>query len=59
MLNHVKLRRKIMSDKRASIEFRKFIPYYFKGIEGVKELKMKLLNAEDTETILELLDKNF
>lgn len=59
MLKHVKLRREIMSDKRASIEFRKFIPYYFKGIPDVKELKLKLLTAEDTDTILELLDKNF
>ena len=59
MLRHVKLRREIMSDKRASIEFRKFVPYYFKGKEGVKELKMKLLSAEDTDTILELIDKNF
>lgn len=58
MLNHVKLRREILSDKRASIEFRKFVPYYFKGIEGVKELKLKLLSAEDTDTILEIIDKN-
>ena len=58
MLKHVKLRREIMNDKRASIEFRKFIPYYFKGMPDVKELKLKLLNAEDTDTILELLDKN-
>ncbi len=57
MLKHVKLRREIMSDKRASIEFRKFVPYFFKGIEGVKELKMKLLNAEDTDTILQLIEK--
>ena len=48
-----------MNDKRASIEFRKFIPYYFKGIPDVKELKLKLLTAEDTDTILEILDKNF
>ena len=59
MIQHVKLRREIMSDKRASIEFRKFIPYYFKGIPDVKELKLKLLTAEDTDTILELLEKNF
>jgi nifR3 family TIM-barrel protein len=59
MLKHVKLRREIMNDKRASIEFRKFIPYYFKGMTDVKELKLKLLTAEDTDTILEILDKNF
>lgn len=58
MLKHVKLRREIMNDKRASIEFRKFIPYYFKGMTDVKELKLKLLNSEDTDSILQLLDKN-
>ena len=58
MLKHVKLRREIMDDKRASIEFRKFIPYYFKGMTDVKELKLKLLNTEDTDSILEILDKN-
>lgn len=59
MLKHVRLRREIMSDKRASVEFRKFVPYYFKGMPNMKELKTKLLSCEDTDTILELIDKNF
>lgn len=59
MIKHVSLRREHMSDKRAAVEFRKFIPYYFKGIPNVKDLKMQLLSAEKTEDILSVLEKSF
>ena len=31
-----------MPDKKAAMEFRKFTPYYFKGMTGVKDLKIKM-----------------
>ncbi len=58
MLKHIKLFSKRVEDKRAAMEFRKFVPYYFKGMTGVKELKLALLKAENTAEIIELLSKN-
>ncbi len=58
IIRHVELTRELYVDKKATAEFRKFVPYYFKGMEGVKELKLKLLTAQNTEQIIELIDKN-
>ncbi len=55
---HVKLMTKIYEDRKATAEFRKFVPYYFKGMDGVKELKIKLVTAENTEQIIDIIDKN-
>lgn len=54
---HLELSRGIRDDKRIALEFRKFIPYYFKGMTGVKELKTKLCVTESTQEILELIDR--
>ena len=56
MLKHVKLREEYVKGKRAAIEFRKFVPYYFKGMQNVKEVKMKLLQSESIEEILNIIE---
>ena len=58
IIEHVKLMAERYSDKKAAVEFRKFTPYYFKGMVGVKELKKDLVQAESTAEILELIEKN-
>ncbi len=55
---HVELMREINIDKKVTAEFRKFVPYYFKGMEGVKDLKLKLLTADSTRQILEIINQN-
>ena len=40
-------------------EFKKFIPYYFKGIPNLKDLKMQIYSADSTNKILELLQQFF
>ncbi|MBQ3046875.1 MAG: tRNA-dihydrouridine synthase [Clostridia bacterium] len=57
MTSHLKLMLEVKDDRRAALEFRKFIPYYFKGVVGVKELKNKLMAAENTTSVFELIDK--
>ncbi len=52
---HIELMREIYLDKKATAEFRKFVPYYFKGKTGVKELKIKLVTAPDTKSLLEII----
>ena len=54
---HVSLMTEIYADRRAALEFRKFTPYYFKGMTGVKDLKLALVQAESTAQIIDLIDK--
>ncbi len=58
IMQHLKLMLKSNSDKKATAEFRKFVPYYFKGKEGVKELKIKLVTAESITQVLEIIATN-
>lgn len=55
MLNHITLMAERYGDRRASLEFRKFTSYYFKGKVGVKELKTALQTAESVEQIKYLI----
>lgn len=57
IISHVKLMREIYPEKRANLEFRKFTPYYFKGMTGVKELKTAIQSAETTDQIIELVER--
>ena len=58
IVKHIELMREIYPDKKATAEFRKFVPYYFKGMEGVKELKLQLVSAQCTEQLIELIERN-
>lgn len=46
-------------DKKASVEFRKFVSYYFKGLEGAKNLKIRLMSSESTDDIKGLISEFF
>ena len=43
---------------RSAKEWRKFVPYYFKGMAGVKDLKLALLQAENSDALMDLINKN-
>lgn len=58
ILAHVELMKEQYGDEKASREFRKFTPYYFKGAVGVKQLKAKLVQAQSTKEILDLINQN-
>lgn len=58
IIEHVTLMAERYPDKRAALEFRKFTPYYFKGMTGVKDLKLKINSAESTKEIIELISNN-
>lgn len=58
IIEHVQLMKMQYEDKKAAHEFRKFTPYYFKGMTGVKELKLKLQQAESTDEILQLIKEH-
>jgi len=58
VIKHLTLMKERYGDKKASVEFRKFVPYYFKGMAGVKELKTRLQSSESVEELLKLLEEN-
>ena len=43
--------------ERSAVEFRKFIPYYFKGREHFKEERLKLLSLNTVSELLAEIDK--
>lgn len=55
---HISLMLKNNVDERVAVEFRKFTPYYFKGMNGVKELKNAINQAKSTKEIISLIDEN-
>ena len=59
MLEHVKLMRTLYDDKRTSNEFKKFVPYYLKGKQNAKDLKIQIYQADNTEKIIELICNQF
>ena len=43
-------------ERRACLEFRKFVSGYLKGKEGVKQAKLKLLQSENSKEIFDIID---
>ncbi len=58
ILRHIELMKELYPDRKATAEFKKFVPYYFKGKEGVKQLKMQLVTAESCEEIIKIISEN-
>lgn len=58
IIEHIKLMASKMEDRRAALEFRKFTPYYFKGMTGIKDLKTAIQTCEETKRIIELIEEN-
>lgn len=58
ILEHIKIMAERYPDRRATVEFRKFPPYYFKGMVGVKELKNAINQAQDTKELIKLISEN-
>lgn len=55
MLAQIEKMTEIYGERRAALEFRKFVPYYFKGKTGVKDVKLAIFYSErasDTKKIL-------
>ncbi len=46
-------------EKRANLEFRKFAPYYLKGISNIKDKKLKLQTANSIEEIKDIINQIF
>jgi nifR3 family TIM-barrel protein len=59
IIKHISLMASRMEDRRAALEFRKFTPYYFKGMTGIKDLKTAIQTCENTEQIIRLIEENF
>ena len=58
VINHFRDMIKLYGDKKAAVEFRKFVPYYFKGRVGVKDIKLALQTTYDTNIMMQILKEN-
>lgn len=58
IIEHLKLMKERYPEKKAALEFRKFTPYYFKGMLGVKELKSAINGANTVDEIINLITQN-
>ena len=58
MLSQIEIMAKRTDKVRSAKEWRKFVPYYFKGMVGVKDLKLALLQAENSDALMDLINKN-
>ena len=58
MIEHIRLMSQNYPDRTATLEFRKFVPYYFKGKDGFKDIKKQIYSAENTNQVIEILQKS-
>lgn len=58
MIKQIGKMKEIYPDRRATVEFRKFVPYYFKGRKDVKSLKLALYGAENTDELLDIINSS-
>lgn len=56
ILKHIKFMKERYADYKATVEFRKFVPYYFKSMSGVKDLKLKICQAKNTDELISLIN---
>ncbi|MBQ4098421.1 MAG: tRNA-dihydrouridine synthase [Clostridia bacterium] len=55
ILKHLELMSTSYDDRRAAAEFKKFAPYYFKGMIGMKEVKNDINRAESVSEIVQII----
>ena len=58
ILEHLRLMPEYYPDRRAAVEFRKFVNKYLKGLYNGKELKQKLMQTESTKEIIDIIEQN-
>lgn len=58
ILNHLELMMQIYTEHKATAEFKKFVPYYFKGKTGIKDTKIALVTATDIKSIKTIIEQN-
>lgn len=55
-INHIKEEAKLFGDKKAAVEFRKFIVYYFKSVKDSKAKRAEIMQTENVCEIENLLN---
>ena len=57
IIEHTRIIEGYYVPRRAVLEFRKFVSYYLKGINGIKDAKLALYSAEDFKKIREIIQE--
>lgn len=58
VLKHIELMKKVYPEGKANVEFRKFVSKYLKGMEHVKDLKLKMTTAPNLAELVRLIEEN-
>ncbi len=58
MKEQILLMRETFGEVKAYKEYRKFLPYYFKGVANSKQLRIEMQTLENVDKIIELIEKN-
>ena len=55
MISQIDKMTEMYGDRRAAFEFRKFVPYYFKGKTGVKDVKLSFFSSDSAVKTKEII----
>lgn len=55
MLSHIRLRKELYGQRRAALEFRKFVNWYLKGVKDGKSIKSDIYDKGDADGIIDYL----
>lgn len=58
IIEHLTLMKDRLGDVKTAMEFKKFVPYYFKGKTGFKDIKLKIYDATATEEIIKIISES-
>ena len=50
--------KEVYPESKANVEFRKFVSKYLKGMEHIKELKLKMTTALNLAELVRLIEEN-
>ncbi|MBQ3116126.1 MAG: tRNA-dihydrouridine synthase family protein [Clostridia bacterium] len=57
IIEHLTLMAERLGDIKTAMEFKKFVPYYFKGMVGFKDVKLKIYQATNIKQIIEIIEQ--
>ena len=55
IINHLNELEKYYPERRGVLEFRKFVSWYFRGVDGIKDLKMAIYSANTFSQLLDII----
>ena len=58
IIRHLNGMKTFLPDRKAAVEFRKFVSFYFKGLKNSKDLKLKIMATQTVDEIISIIKEN-